>query len=236
MIIFPAIDILEGKCVRLTQGEYDTSVVYSESPEDMADLWIGKGAKYLHVVDLDGAKEGFPVNNDVIKKIVDKGIKVQLGGGIRKAEHIDEMLKLGIYRIILGTSAIENEELLKYAVHKYGDRIAVSIDSRNRKVATRGWLETSDISDVDFAKKVKKLGVKMVIFTDISKDGMLKGPNFEAINEINSVGIDVIASGGISTLDDIRKLKEMGIYGAIVGKALYTGNIDITRALEVASC
>lgn len=236
MIVFPAIDILEGKCVRLTQGEYDTSVVYSESPEDMAALWIGKGAKYLHVVDLDGAKEGFPVNKDVIKKIVDKGIKVQLGGGIRKAEHIDEMLKLGIYRIILGTSAIENEELLKYAVDKYGDRIAVSIDSRNRKVATRGWLETSGISDVDFAKKVKELGVKMVIFTDISKDGMLKGPNFEAINEINSVGIGVIASGGISTLDDIKKLKEMGIYGAIIGKALYTGNIDITQALEVASC
>ncbi|WP_026487181.1 1-(5-phosphoribosyl)-5-[(5-phosphoribosylamino)methylideneamino]imidazole-4-carboxamide isomerase [Caldanaerobius polysaccharolyticus] len=236
MIIFPAIDILGGKCVRLTRGDYASPEVYYDSPEQVSDLWKSKGAQYLHVVDLDGAKQGFPVNKAIVQNIVSKGIKVQVGGGIRRAEYIEEFMDMGVFRVVLGTSALEDRSLLEYAVNRYGDRVAVGIDSKDRQVSIKGWLETTEVRDVDFARTVKEMGVKTVVFTDISKDGTLKGPNFSAIEEIKRIGLDVVASGGISALEDVIKLKEMGIYGAIIGKALYTGDIDLSQALEVTLC
>lgn len=229
MMIYPAIDIKDGKCVRLTQGKFDKEKVYFESPPEVAKLWQEKGSKVLHIVDLDGALEGESKNLSVIKKIVEAvDIPIQLGGGIRSLETIKALIDIGISRVILGTKAIEDREMLRKAVKMYGNRIVVSIDAKDGYVALNGWTKTSEVIALDFAKELETLGVKTIVYTDIARDGMMKGPNFEAIKKMKEhVEIDVIASGGVTSLDDIIELSKIGVAGAIVGKALYEGKINL---------
>ncbi|WP_337019131.1 1-(5-phosphoribosyl)-5-[(5-phosphoribosylamino)methylideneamino]imidazole-4-carboxamide isomerase [Oceanobacillus massiliensis] len=234
MILFPAIDIRGGKCVRLTQGDYNKEVIYGDSPAAMASEWEKKGAVYLHTVDLDGAKTGDSPNRESIKEIArSTSIPVQVGGGIRSIDLIDDYLAAGIARVILGTAAINNQEILKQAVHKYGSKIAVSIDARNGYVATDGWTETSTVRATDLVKELEAIGVETIVYTDILKDGMLQGPNFEELQAINEeTSINVIASGGVSTEEDISRLKSLNMYGAIIGKALYDGSLKFEKLTE----
>jgi len=236
MEIFPAIDIKSGNCVRLLQGDFDKVTVYGNSPIDMAKRWASTGAKNLHVVDLDGALAGDGVNEKVILDICKVvNMDVQTGGGIRTMADIDRKLSLGISRVILGTAAVENEDLVKEAILKYGEKIAVGIDAKEGKVATAGWREVSTLDAVDFGKKMASFGIQTFIYTDIATDGMLSGCNVDAMRIMTEeTGVNVIASGGVSSLDDIRKLKDAGVYGVIIGKALYTGHIDLEEALKVA--
>lgn len=229
MIIYPAIDIKNGKCVRLTQGLSHEEKVYFDSPEEVAKMWQGQGAKWLHVVDLDGAFDGKSMNYPTIERIIKAiGIPLQIGGGIRSMASIESWLNLGVKRVILGTKALEDSSMLKRAIDEYADRIVVSIDAKDGFVTTEGWVKTSRIKAVDFAQQLEALGIKTIIYTDISRDGMLAGPNFKEIKELkNSVKIEVIASGGVTTVEDVIKLKEMKLAGAIVGKALYEGRITI---------
>lgn len=234
MIIYPAIDIIDGKCVRLQQGSYNDVTIFGDSPVEMAKKWQSQGAEYLHVVDLDGARSGNSENAELIKQIAGNlTIPVQLGGGIRSLATIEKILSGGVSRVILGTSAVNDQEMLKAAIKEYKDKIAVGIDAKDGMVAIHGWEKTSDFTAIDFARRVEDLGVKTIIYTDISRDGMLKGPNLVAMNDMaKSVGIEVIASGGVSCLKDILDLKSTGVRGVIVGKALYTGNIDLAEAIN----
>lgn len=230
MIIYPAIDLKEGKCVRLTQGKFDNITVYSEKPWEIAEEFVKKGAKFVHNVDLDGAKEGKRINAEVISKITDVcgDVPVQLGGGIRDMQGIEEAIKLGVSRVIIGTAAAENPDFVKEAVEKFGDKIAVGIDAKDGYAATHGWEKVSSIKAVDLAKQMEEYGVRTIIYTDIATDGMLKGPNTEAMKEMaESVSCDIIASGGVSCMDDLYALSKTGVAGAIVGKAIYSGNIDL---------
>lgn len=232
MIIFPAIDLKDGKAVRLSKGDFNKVDIFSNNPWEVAKEFEKKGAEWIHMVDLDGAKDGKNKNLDVIKKIRETvDIKLQLGGGIRTVETAELLLDLGIDRIILGTAAIENPELLKTLVNKYGEKIAVSVDEKNGKAATKGWVEESNMDAFELCETLKKIGVKTIIYTDISKDGMMAGPNFKAYEKINRLGVDVIASGGVSTTKDVDILKKENIYGAIIGKALYLGNIKLEEVL-----
>ncbi len=232
MIIFPAIDLKDGKAVRLSKGDFNRIDIFSDKPWRVAKEFEEKGAEWIHLVDLDGAKDGVNKNLDVIKKIRETvNVKLQLGGGIRTLETAEMLLNLGINRIILGTAAIENPELLKKLVSKYGEKIAVSVDEKNGKAATNGWVEESSIDAFDLCRSLIESGVKTIIYTDISKDGMMAGPNFTAYEKINKLGIDVIASGGVSSLKDIDTLKKADIYGAIIGKAIYLGNIKLEEVL-----
>lgn len=234
MIIYPAIDIIGGKCVRLQQGSYSDVTVFGDSPMDMAKKWESLGAEYLHVVDLDGARSGKSENAEIIAQIAKTlKIPVQIGGGIRTLETIEAYLSGGLSRVILGTSAVNNREMLISALKEYKDKIAVGIDAKDGKVAIHGWEKTSDFTAVEFAKEVEALGTKTIIYTDISRDGMLKGPNLQAMKEMaDSVSLNVIASGGVSKLADIVDLKQTGVSGVIVGKALYTGNVNLKEAIE----
>ncbi len=234
MIIYPAIDIIGGKCVRLQQGSYSDVTVFGDSPVDMAKKWESLGAEYLHVVDLDGARSGKSENAEIIAQIAKTlKIPVQIGGGIRTLETIETYLSGGLSRVILGTSAVNNREMLISALKEYKDKIAVGIDAKDGKVAIHGWEKTSDFTAVEFAKEVEALGTKTIIYTDISRDGMLKGPNLQAMKEMaDSVSLNVIASGGVSKLADIVDLKQTGVSGVIVGKALYTGNVNLKEAIE----
>jgi len=234
MVLIPAIDIMEGKCVRLTKGDFNTKEVYYENPVDVARMWDELGAKRIHVVDLDGAKQGNLVNGKIIEQII-KNCKaeIEVGGGIRNRETIDYLFSMGVNYVILGSAAIYDKDLLLYSLLNYKERTIVGIDSKNKEVAVSGWLEKTKIKDIELAKKMKEIGVKTIIFTDISKDGTLNGPNFKALEDILKTGVKVIASGGISSMEDLRKLKEMGAYGAIIGKALYIGKINLKSALEV---
>lgn len=237
MILFPAIDIRDGKCVRLVQGDYGKEIIYHNSPSDMAKEWERQGATYIHVVDLDGAKTGNSLNKKAISEIVQSvSVPIQVGGGIRTMEQVDLYCNLGVSRIIIGTAAIENPTFVKEAVAKYGEKIAVSIDARNGFVATNGWTETSTVKAVDLLKELAAIGITTVVYTDILKDGMLQGPNFEELRLMNEAShIDIIASGGVSTEQDIVKLKDMQLYGAIIGKALYEGNISLETVMEANS-
>ncbi len=234
MIIYPAIDIIGGKCVRLQQGSYSDVTFFGDSPVDMARKWESLGAEYLHVVDLDGARSGKSENAEIIAQIAKTlKIPVQIGGGIRTLETIETYLSGGLSRVILGTSAVNNREMLISALKEYKDKIAVGIDAKDGKVAIHGWEKTSDFTAVEFAKEVEALGTKTIIYTDISRDGMLKGPNLQAMKEMaDSVSLNVIASGGVSKLADIVDLKQTGVSGVIVGKALYTGNVNLKEAIE----
>ncbi|MFC2947869.1 1-(5-phosphoribosyl)-5-[(5-phosphoribosylamino)methylideneamino]imidazole-4-carboxamide isomerase [Virgibacillus sediminis] len=227
MILFPAVDIKNGKCVRLTQGDYNKEKIYSDSPPETALKWQEKGAESLHIVDLDGAKSGESTNKGSIKTIAKKTrIPIQVGGGIRSLGLIDEYIEAGISRVIIGTAAINDKDFLGKAVNKYGEKIAVSIDARNGYVATDGWTETSSVKALDLVKELEALGVQTIVYTDILKDGMLQGPNFNELQAINEASaMNVIASGGITTKEDIEKLRDLKLYGAIIGKALYDGTL-----------
>jgi len=228
MMIYPAIDIKDGRCVRLKQGKFDDITVYYENPAEAAALWKAKGAKYIHIVDLDGALEGVPKNLEVIREIANSvDIPVQIGGGIRSEQTVDLLLSAGVRRVIVGTMAVKNRELLEELVKEYGDKIVVGIDAKDGKVAVEGWEEVSSIDSIELARELSTVGVKTVIYTDISKDGMMSGPNFEVYGELKEkTPLEVIASGGISSAEDIKRLAAMGVDGAIVGKALYSGAID----------
>ncbi|WJY27890.1 1-(5-phosphoribosyl)-5-[(5-phosphoribosylamino)methylideneamino]imidazole-4-carboxamide isomerase [Sporosarcina trichiuri] len=223
MILLPAIDIRQGKCVRLVQGDFGRQTVYHDSPLEMAWNWAGKGAEWLHVVDLDGAESGRSVNRELVLSLAEKiGIPIQLGGGIRSIKTIDEYLAAGIERVILGTAAIEDPRLLERAVENYGNRIAVSIDTKNGIPTTAGWTGTAAVSLEELLQRLIGTGIQTVIYTDIGKDGMLSGPNFSDLNRLrqNST-LNIIASGGVTTAEDVRRLKEDGFHGAIAGKAIY---------------
>ncbi|MGI6049981.1 MAG: 1-(5-phosphoribosyl)-5-[(5-phosphoribosylamino)methylideneamino]imidazole-4-carboxamide isomerase [Acetivibrionales bacterium] len=235
MIIYPAIDIRGGKCVRLTQGRYDDITIFSDNPVNMAKQFEKVGAEFIHVVDLDAAR-GEGNNREIIRSIAESvDIPVQTGGGIRTMDDIDTVLGFGIERVIIGTSAVKNPQLVGDAVRKYGKRIAVGIDAKDGYVAIEGWEKTSSIKASELAKQMEEMGVKTIIYTDIATDGMLSGPNFFAMSEmVKSVSMDVIASGGVASLKDIGKLKDKEVAGVIVGKAIYTGDVDLAEALKLA--
>ncbi|MDQ0352192.1 phosphoribosylformimino-5-aminoimidazole carboxamide ribotide isomerase [Alkalibacillus filiformis] len=234
MRIFPAIDIRNQKCVRLIQGDYNEQTTYGD-PVEMAQEWANEGASFLHLVDLDAAKGDPSENLNVIKQIIDTvSIPVQVGGGVRSLERIEELIDIGVNRVILGTAAVKNPEFAKAAVDQFGEeRIVVSVDARDGFVATDGWIETSDVEAGEFAKKLEAVGVKTIVYTDISKDGMLQGPNFEALTDLNEQSeLQIIASGGVSSLSDIQRLSEFNIYGAIVGKALYEDKVKLSDIMK----
>jgi len=233
MIIFPAIDLLDGKCVRLIQGDYNQEVVYSDSPVEMAKEWEAKGADFIHIVDLNGAKSGESVNKTIIEKMAKAvSIPVQVGGGVRSIETIENYIKSGVDRAIIGTAAINDKEFLREAVKRFADHLVVSVDARNGYVATEGWTDTSDVKALDLVIELESMGVKTIVYTDIAKDGMLEGPNLDEQAAINrATSIDVIASGGITTPQDITNLEELNIYGAIIGKALYDGKLDFEKLM-----
>jgi phosphoribosylformimino-5-aminoimidazole carboxamide ribotide isomerase len=236
MDVIPAIDLLEGRCVRLYQGDYQQSQVYNENPVEVARQWAAEGATRLHLVDLDGAKQGKPVNLNVIEAIVRAiSIPVQVGGGLRDRNSVAELINLGVDRTIVGTVAVENPDLVQQLCQEFPGKIAVGIDARNGKVATRGWLETSEVLATDLAQKMAALGVTAIIYTDIHRDGTLQGPNRDALRELaNHINIPVIASGGVSSLTDVLgllSLEPIGVTGVIIGKALYTGDVSLTEAV-----
>lgn len=235
MLILPAIDLRDGKCVRLYQGKFEKSEIVGEDPVKVALSFKESGAKYIHMVDLDGALDGKIKNIEAISKVIDTTkIPVELGGGIRDIKTIDMLMKIGISRIILGTAALKDPDFVKVALKKYGEKIAVGIDAKNEKVAVNGWLDVSSVDYIDFAKQMEDMGIKTIIFTDISKDGTLKGPNLDQLFKIqNSVSCRIIASGGIKNIDDLKDISKMDIYGAITGKAIYSGSIDLKEAIEI---
>ncbi|WP_373895010.1 1-(5-phosphoribosyl)-5-[(5-phosphoribosylamino)methylideneamino]imidazole-4-carboxamide isomerase [Virgibacillus sp. CBA3643] len=234
MILFPAIDLKGGKCVRLIQGDYSKEKIYSEDPAEIAASWQERQAEYLHIVDLDAAKTGETTNKALIKAITEQtAIPVQLGGGIRSLQIIEEYIAAGVDRVIIGTAAINDKHFLQKAVQTYGDKIAVSIDARNGYVATDGWTKTSTINAVDLVKELETTGVQTIIYTDIAKDGMLQGPNFSELQSINeATSMNVIASGGVTSESDIKRLESLDLYGAIIGKALYDGTLDFKTVME----
>ena len=236
MIIFPAIDIKDKKCVRLTQGDFDKVNVYGEDPSLMAKKWADYGAEFIHVVNLNGSRDEIGINDETLSKVAKAiDVPIQVGGGIRDEKRVKELLDLGINRVIVGTMAIENKELLKELIEKYkAEKIVVSIDAKNGKVATHGWEKVSDIDSVDLCKELEQIGVKTIVYTDISKDGMLEGPNFDIYKELSQkTSLDIIASGGVTSIDDVKRLLDMNMYGAIIGKALYDNRIDLKEVLDL---
>lgn len=236
MIIFPAIDIKDKKCVRLTQGDFDKVNVYGEDPSLMAKKWADYGAEFIHVVNLNGSRDEVGINDETLAKVAKSvDVPIQVGGGIRDEKRVKELLDLGINRVIVGTMAIENKELLKELIEKYkAEKIVVSIDAKNGKVATHGWEKVSDIDSVDLCKELEQIGVKTIVYTDISKDGMLEGPNFDIYKELSQkTSLDIIASGGVTSIDDVKRLLDMNMYGAIIGKALYDNRIDLKEVLDL---
>ncbi|MBR5460621.1 MAG: 1-(5-phosphoribosyl)-5-[Clostridia bacterium] len=236
MKIFPAIDLYEKKAVRLYKGRYDEMTVYSDDPLSVALDFEESGAEYIHLVDLEGARDGNTPNIDVVKKIVDNtDLFVEIGGGIRSMETVDKYLEIGVDRVILGTAALTDEAFLKEALEKYGDKIAVGVDIKDGNVAIKGWVERSEVDAFDFCEKLQTLGVSNVICTDISRDGAMKGAAHELYRELSDrFSLKITASGGVSSLDDVKRLTALELYGAIIGKAYYTGAISIREAVEVA--
>ncbi len=236
MKLFPAIDLYEGSAVRLLRGDYQQMTVYHPNPLEQTQKFRDAGAEYLHMVDLEGAKSGGTPNFEVVKSIVEKsGLKVEIGGGVRSMEVVEKYISCGVMRVILGTAALTEPKFLEEAVARFGDKIAVGVDIQNGMVAIKGWTEVSKTPFLEFCKTLQQKGVKTIICTDISKDGMLSGTNLELYQTLNSkFSMNIIASGGISTMEDIQKLKQMGMYGAILGKALYTGSLDLREALLAA--
>lgn len=236
MRIYPAIDIKDGKCVRLFKGQFSDVTVYGENPAEIAKKWESLGGEFIHVVDLDGALKGRGVNSEIIREIC-KTVKVpvQTGGGIRTMEDVEYMLQCGINRVIIGTSAVKNREFVRDAVSEYGNRIVIGIDAKDSMVAISGWEEVSNFKAVDFAKEMESLGVSTVVYTDIATDGTLSGPNVAAMEEmVKNTKLDVIASGGVGDISHIAALTQTGVEGAIVGKALYTGNLDLAEAIKIS--
>ena len=236
MIILPAIDLLDRKAVRLIKGDYNRVTVYSDSPLEVAEKFKSLGAKYIHMVDLDGAKYGTTPNMDIVAEVAEKtGLFIEIGGGIRSMETVKKYIDAGISRVILGTAAICDEDFLKEAVKAYGEKIAVGADVKDGKIAVKGWLEQSDVTLDEFFLKMQDLGVKNIICTDISRDGAMRGTNLELYRELSAkYSLDITASGGVSSIEDVKRLREMNLYGAIIGKAYYTGAVDLKEAIEVA--
>jgi phosphoribosylformimino-5-aminoimidazole carboxamide ribotide isomerase len=237
MDVIPAIDLLDGKCVRLYQGDYEQSQVFDENPAAVAQQWVEQGATWLHLVDLDGAKVGHPVNQAAIAAIVrSTEVPVQVGGGLRDRQSVADLLALGVRRVILGTIAVEQPELVGELCQEFPGQIVVGIDARNGKVATRGWLETSEVEAVELAQQMSDRGAAAIIYTDIHRDGTLQGPNREALRELaGAIKIPVIASGGVSSVSDLLgllALEPLGVTGVIVGKALYTGDVSLREAVR----
>lgn len=236
-IVYPAIDIRDGKCVRLQQGDYNQETIYNDSPLKVAKSWEEQGGKFIHLVDLDGAKAGHPVNDAIIGAIAaNANVPVQVGGGLRNLADVEKLLGLGVSRVIIGTAAINDHAFTEEVLAKYGDKVAIGIDARNGYVATHGWLNTSEVRAEALAKELAAKGAETFIYTDISRDGMMQGPNVDGILSMaQASGKTVIASGGVTSLDDLLRLNVhsgAGVGGAIVGKALYTGNIDLSGALR----
>lgn len=235
MIIYPAIDLKNGQCVRLTRGDYDRMTVYEADPVKVARRWEAEGAQVLHLVDLDGARGGERVNEPVVRRILEAvSIPVQLGGGIRDTAAVETFLQAGVDRVIIGTAALTNPDWIRDMFRQYGQRIIVSIDAVGGLVAVDGWETVSRVGAVDLVRELEGAGLRRVVYTDIEKDGMLAGPNFAMYEELQRLStVEIIASGGITTLADVRRLREMELYGAIIGKSLYNGNLTLK---EVLSC
>ena len=236
MYIYPAIDLYDGKAVRLYKGDYAQMTVYSENPAEVAKDFAAAGASHIHLVDLEGAKKGSPANLETISKIIEAAnLFVEVGGGIRSLETVEQYLAIGVDRVILGTAAVTDPEFLEAALARYGEKIAVGVDLKDGYVAIKGWTETSGLTAEAFFAKMEALGVKTVICTDISRDGAMKDTNRELYRELSGkFAIDLIASGGVSTLEDVQALAEMNLHGAIIGKAYYIGAIDLKTVIEVA--
>ncbi|MCX6008250.1 MAG: 1-(5-phosphoribosyl)-5-[(5-phosphoribosylamino)methylideneamino]imidazole-4-carboxamide isomerase [Chloroflexi bacterium] len=236
MEIIPAIDLKNGKCVRLYQGDYSKETVFSNDPVATALKWQEKGARWLHLVDLDGAAAGEVRNSDAILNIVkNTQLNVELGGGIRREEIVEQLIKLGVKRVILGTVAVEQTELTRRIIKRFGDAIVVGIDARDSYVTTHGWLKISTMTVLELSLMMAAIGAKRIIYTDVKRDGTLTEPNYETTAElVKSLKIPVVASGGISATEHIRKLAALGVEGAIIGKALYTGDIDLAEALAIS--
>lgn len=236
MKLFPAIDLYEGQVVRLFQGDYQQMTVYGQDPLAVARSFAAAGAEYLHMVDLEGAKSGTTPNMAVVKSLCrESGLKLEIGGGIRSEQVVQDYLEAGVFRVILGTAAVTQPGFAKEMAQKYGDRIAVGVDVREGMVAIKGWTETTDLELFRFCQELEADGITTVICTDISKDGAMAGTNQKMYQRLQSeTGLQVVASGGISTLEDIRSLHQRGLYGAILGKALYTGAINLAEALQAA--
>ena len=235
MILFPAIDLYEGKAVRLYKGDYAQMTVYSEHPEEIALDFAAKGATHAHLVDLEGAKNGTTPNLDTVLKLKEAaGLFCEIGGGIRSMETVRTYLSAGLDRVILGTAAVEDPVFLRTAMDAYGEQIAVGVDVQDGYVAVKGWTEKSALHFMDFCKEMEQIGVKTLICTDISRDGAMRGTNREMYRQLSeTVGLQITASGGVSTMEDIESLRQMNLYGAIIGKAYYTGDIDLKKAIEV---
>ncbi|MBQ8004982.1 MAG: 1-(5-phosphoribosyl)-5-[Clostridia bacterium] len=236
MLIFPAIDLYRGKAVRLFKGDYAQMTVFSNDPPAFAADFASKGAKHIHLVDLEGARDGTTPNLDIIKKIAaNSELFTEVGGGIRNMQTVDKYLSAGVDRVILGTAAVKDRDFLLKALEKYGERIAVGIDIKDGKVAIKGWTETADITAEEFCKEIESIGVKTVICTDISKDGAMQGANHELYKELSEkFSINIIASGGVSSIEDVERLAKQNIHGAIIGKAYYIGAIDLEKAIQIA--
>ena len=236
MILLPAIDLYEKKAVRLYKGDYENMTVYSENPIEIARDFEACGCRYIHMVDLEGAKDGATPNLSIVEQVAQEtSLFVEIGGGIRTMETVERYLNAGVSRVILGTAAVNDEAFLKAAVSKFGEKIAVGADVKDGYIAIKGWLEKSAVTLDAFLQKMEAIGVKNIICTDISKDGAMRGTNLALYRQLSQkYKMDITASGGVSTLEDIRQLRQMDIYGAIIGKAYYTGAIDLREALEVA--
>lgn len=234
MIIFPAMDIRDGKCVRLYQGRFDRTEVVGENPIDIGLKFKNQGAEYLHMVDLDGALSGKVENLNMISRVIQQvKLPIEVGGGIRDLNTIENLIEQGISRVILGTAALKNPKFVKEAIKNYGDKIAVGIDAKDGFVAIEGWINVSQVNYIDFGRQMENIGVKTIIFTDVSRDGTLTGPNVEQTLRLkDSVSCNIIASGGIKNMENIIELKNKGVYGAIVGKAIYSGNICLKDAIS----
>jgi phosphoribosylformimino-5-aminoimidazole carboxamide ribotide isomerase len=235
MQLYPAIDLKNGQCVRLKQGEFKEITVYSDKPEEIAALWQEQGATYLHLVDLDGALAGHSVNEEVIRRIVNTvSIPVEIGGGIRSEEAIASMLSLGVARVIIGTKAVKQPEFIRDMIEKFGaERIVLGVDAKDGMVAVEGWETVSEITASDLCAQMKEYGIRHIVYTDISRDGMLTGPNVAYTKKLtDETGLDVIASGGMSSMEDLKQLYEAGVQGAIIGKALYEKRIDLSEAVK----
>lgn len=233
MLILPAIDVRGGRCVRLRQGDYAQETVFADDPATMARQWVEQGAENLHLVDLDGAREGHPVNAEAIQAILQScEVPCQLGGGLREDSHVEEVLSWGVSRVILGTGALKNPEWSQRLCERFPGKIVIGIDAKQGQVATEGWLQTSERTALSLAQECAGWGVAAIVYTDISRDGMMEGPNFSAFAELmQNVSAPIVASGGVTTLADVKRLTEMSIAGCIIGRALYEGTIDLPQAI-----
>jgi phosphoribosylformimino-5-aminoimidazole carboxamide ribotide isomerase len=234
MLILPAIDLRGGQCVRLRQGDYAQETIFGDDPAAVARRWVGLGAAFLHVVDLDGAKEGRPINGGSVRRIIEAaGVPCQLGGGLRSEEHIAEALSWGVTRVVIGTRALKDRGWLGRICQRFPGKVVLGIDAKQGRVATEGWLQVSEKSALELARECDCLPLAALVYTDVSRDGMLEGPNFEALAQMaGAVKLPLVASGGVTTLEDIRRLAKLGLVGCIIGRALYEGKLDLSEAIK----